>query len=273
MNEEALKGITDWATQNGPTYLIKLLGAVAVWIIGGWIAKRVANALNRQMERRRTDETLRPFLYSLILWSLKLMVGIAAITTLGVQATSFVAVLGAAGLAVGMALQGSLGNFAGGVLLMIFKPFKVGDLIEAQGFTGVVQELQIFATVLATPENKKVVIPNGPLAGGPMVNYTERGLIRVDTEIGIAYDADIKAARDALMKVMKSNDKILSEPSPSVNVLALGDNAVNLAVRPFCKPEHYWDVFFYTLEEGKNALDAQNIGIPFPQMDVHMIKE
>lgn len=246
-----------------------LLALITLWIglkIIGWIAK----ILNKQFKVRGIDESLRPFLINLVSWILKVMVFISVASIIGIQTTSFVAILGAAGLAVGLALQGTLANFAGGVLIMIFKPFKVGDLIEAQGQLGVVMEIQIFTTILASPENKKIIIPNGILSNGNITNYTELGKIRVDLSVGIAYNESIDKAKSILLDVMHQNDQVLDDPAPFVGVEALADSSVNLAVRPHCLPVDYWDVYFGVLEACKKALDENNVTIPFPQIDVHM---
>lgn len=248
-----------------------LLALVVLWIglkIIGWITK----LLEKQFKARGVDDTLRPFVVNLISWALKAMLFISAASMIGIETTSFIAVLGAAGLAVGLALQGTLANFAGGALIMIFKPFKVGDLIEAQDQLGVVQEIQIFTTAIASPENKKIIIPNGILSNGHITNYTTLGKIRVDLNVGIAYEEGIDNAKQILMGVMTGNDKVLSDPAPFVGVEELADSAVNLAVRPHCKPEHYWDVYFGVLEDCKKALDKNGVTIPFPQMDVHTDK-
>ena len=207
---------------------------------------------------------------SLIGWGLKALLFVSVIQMLGVATTSFVAVLGAAGLAVGLALQGTLANFAGGVLILLFKPYKVGDLIEAQGEFGSVKEIQIFTTVLLTPENKTAIVPNGAMANGNIINYSREGRIRVDLTVGISYDSDIRKAREVLLKVMADQPNVMKDPAPLVAVSNLNDSSVDLAVRPHCAPEHYWDVYFTTLEEGKLALDAAAITIPFPQRDVHI---
>jgi small conductance mechanosensitive channel len=190
----------------------------------------------------------------------------------GIATTSFVAVLGAAGLAVGLALQGSLANFAGGVLVMVFKPYKVGDLIEAQGHLGVVKEVQIFNTILISPQSKRIIIPNGATSNGSVVNYTIEGQIRVDLSIGVSYSADIDETKAVLMDVLVNNELVLKEPAPFVGVSEMADSSVNFAVRPHCLPEHYWDVFFGVNEAMKKALDKNAIAIPFPQRDVHLIQ-
>jgi small conductance mechanosensitive channel len=191
----------------------------------------------------------------------------------GIQTTSFVAVIGAAGLAVGLALQGSLSNFAGGVLILIFRPFRVGDVIQAQGEIGAVKEIQIFVTVLTNGQNRRVIIPNGPLANGNIINLTAEPYVRVDTTVGISYDADMKKARELLMDMAKNVPGVLAEPPPTVAVTELGDSSVNLVVRPYCAPADYWNVHFALVEATKNTLDSAGIAIPFPQRDVHLLKE
>ncbi|MDC3250227.1 mechanosensitive ion channel [bacterium] len=255
----------------GMAYAPKLLLSIITLIIGFWIIKGVSKVLVSSLEKSKVDKTLIPFLESLISWGLKALLFISVASMLGVATTSFVAVLGAAGLAVGLALQGSLSNFAGGVLVMIFKPYRVGDLIEAQGQIGVVKEVQIFNTILVSPQNKRVIIPNGLASNGTVTNYSAEGILRVDLSVGISYDSNIKVAKDILLAVMAKNDKVLSDPAPFVGVLEMADSSVNLAVRPHCNAADYWDVFFGVNEEIKIALDENNITIPFPQRDVHMI--
>jgi len=253
------KGI-NFATEYGP----KIIGAILIYIIGSWVIKKLVGVLRKVMMKKDYDESLQKFLLNLVGWALKIFLIIMVISKLGVETTSFAAIIAAAGLAIGLALQGSLANFAGGVLLIIFKPFKIGDLIEAQGVTGVVKEIEIFTTKLTTPDNKLAIVPNGAMGNGNIINYTAEGKIRVDTMVGIGYDEDIKKAKDVLMEVLTSNPKVLQDPAPSVNVANLGDSSVDLAVRPFCKPEDYWDVFFATVEGSKLALDQAGIEIPYP---------
>ena len=254
-------------------YAPSFLMAILTLIIGLWVIKGLTNLANKVMEKQEVDPTLRPFLISMKNVLLKALLIISVASMVGIETTSFVAVLGAAGLAVGLALQGSLGNFAGGVLLLIFRPFKVGDLVEAQGVIGNVESISIFTTTLLTPDNKTAIIPNGPMSNGNIVNFSKAGKIRVDLIIGIAYDADIRVARDVAVQAMLMDDKVMKDPAPSVSVSNLGDSAVELAVRPYCTVEDYWDVYFGTLENVKVAFDQAGIGIPFPQMDVHMQKE
>lgn len=253
------KGI-DFIVEFGP----KIIGAILIYIIGALVIKKITGLLKNVMNKKHYDESLQKFLANLVSWGLKIFLIIMVISTLGVETTSLAAVIAAAGLAVGLALQGSLSNFAGGVLLIIFKPYKIGDLIEAQGALGVVKEIEIFTTKMTTPENKLAIIPNGAMANGNIINYTAEGNIRVDTTIGVGYDEDIKKTKEVLMEVLTANPLVLQDPAPSVNVSELADSSVNFAVRPFCKPEHYWDVYFGTLENCKLALDKAGIEIPYP---------
>ncbi len=252
------------------TYAPKILLALLVLVIGLRIIKFVTNTIGKALAAREVEETLKKFLSNLIGWILKIVLFISVFALLGVETTSFVAILGAAGLAVGLALQGSLANFAGGVLILLFKPFKVGDKIESMGRTGDVKEIQIFNTVITTADNKTVILPNGAVMNADIVNYTMEGLIRVDLSVGISYDSDIRAAKEVLLKVMHDHPKVLKDPAPYVGVETLADSSVNLAVRPHCDPSDYWDVYFDVLEGCKVALDQAGITIPFPQLDVHM---
>jgi len=254
------------------TYGIKIITAIIVLIIGLWVIRRVVKISDRLMEKKEVTVSLRGFLTALMNILLKVMLLISIAQMAGIQTTSFIAVLGAAGLAVGLALQGTLANFAGGVMILLFKPYKVGDVIEAQGHKGSVKEIHIFVTVLLSGENKTIILPNAAVSNGNIVNYTTQGVIRVDMNFGISYDSNIKDAKDALMKVVKRHPKVLDEPAPFIGVSELGDSAVNLVVRPYSTPGDYWDVYFTIYEEGKMALDNAGIVIPFPQVDVHMQK-
>jgi len=210
------------------------------------------------------DESLRPFVSSLLGWTLKILLFISIASMVGIATTSFIAVVGAAGLAIGFALQGTLANFAGGALIMIFKPIKVGDLIEAQGELGVVKEIEIFTTKLTGLSNKEIIIPNGSLSNGNIINYTTEGTRRVDLTYGVGYDSDIKQTKNVLMNVLTSHPKVLKDPAPTVNVSELADSSINFAVRPWCNTEDYWDVYFDITENTKEALDAAGIEIPYP---------
>lgn len=251
-------------------YGLKIAMAIVILIIGLWLIKKIVKIIKNTMIKGNMETSLQNFLSDLIHWGLKAILLITVLSQLGIATSSFIAILGAAGLAVGLALQGSLANFAGGALILIFKPFKVGDLIEAQGQLGEVKEIQIFVTKLLTPGNKVAIIPNGILSNGTLKNYTQEGKLRVDLTIGISYDSDIKKAKAILEATLASHSKVLENPAPAVTVLELADSAVNLAVRPWAAPQHYWDVYFETLEACKIALDKENINIPFPQRVVHI---
>jgi small conductance mechanosensitive channel len=268
-----IENLTSKAYELGLTYAPRLALAILTLLVGLWIISGVTKLVKASMERSKVDPTLIPFMSSLVSWLLKLLLFISVASMVGIATTSFVAVLGAAGLAVGLALQGSLANFAGGVLVMIFKPYKVGDLIESQGHLGVVKEVQIFNTILISPQSKRIIIPNGATSNGSVVNYTAEGVIRVDLSIGVSYDADIDQTKSVLMDVMTHHDKVMQDPAPFVGVTEMADSSVNFAVRPHCLPEHYWDVYFDINEGMKKALDKNAITIPFPQRDVHLIKQ
>jgi small conductance mechanosensitive channel len=259
----------DYIIEHGPQVLLALI----TLFLGLWIIRLILKGVRKGFVKSKMDETLRPFIVSLISWTLKALLIISVASMIGIETTSFIAVLGAAGLAIGLALQGTLANFAGGILILIFKPYKKGDFIEAQGEIGVVKEIQIFVTTILTPDNKLVIIPNGAISNGNITNYTAAGKRRVDVVIGISYDSDIKRAKEVLLNVLQSDKKVLKDPEPAVTVLELADSSVNLAVRPWCTPEDYWDVFFGSTEKGKIALDQAGISIPFPQRDVHLIKQ
>lgn len=246
------------------TYGFPVLKAILIFIIGSWVIKKIVKAARKTMSKGSYDESLQKFLINMASWALKIFLIIIVISTLGVDVTTFAAVIAAAGLAIGLALQGSLSNFAGGVLLMIFKPYKIGDLIEAQGVLGNVKEIEIFTTKLITPQNKLAIVPNGAMANGNIINYTAEGKMRVDTTVRIGYGEDMKRAKEVLLEMLVANPKVLKDPAPSVNVEELADSSVNLAVRPFCKPEDYWDVYFATIEGSKLALDKAKIEIPYP---------
>jgi small conductance mechanosensitive channel len=242
----------------------KLVAAILIWIVGSWIIKLILRGLKKVLNKGDYDESLKKFLLNLLTWIFKIVLILVVLGTVGVETTSFAAILAAAGLAIGMALQGSLGNFAGGVLIMTFKPFKIGDLIEAQGELGVVKEIEIFTTKLTGLSNREIIIPNGALSNGNIINYTTEGTRRVDLVYGVSYDADIKQTKSVIMNVLTSHPKILKDPAPAVTVLELADSSVNFAVRPWCNTEHYWDVYFDVTENVKEALDAAGIEIPYP---------
>jgi small conductance mechanosensitive channel len=247
-------------------YAPKVLMALIVLWVGSMLIRMVARLLGKVLDRRGVEPTLKRFLHSLVTISLRILLFITCIQMMGVQTTSFVAIIGAAGLAVGLALQGTLANFAGGTLILLFKPYKLGDLIEAQGVLGNVKEIQIFTTVLLTPENKTAIIPNGAMANGNIVNYSADGKMRVDLTFGVHNDTAIATAREALLASMNADPKVLQDPAPTVTVSKLTMDGVELAVRPWCDPSHYWDVYFGTYENGREAL--MKAGVKGPQKDV-----
>ncbi len=266
--QEYLGGAYEFIVTNG----LKVVIGIIILIVSLWIIRRVVKTTDKVMAKRDVNVSLRGFFKSLVSIGLKVMLVITVAEVMGIKTTSFIAVLGAAGLAIGLALQGTLSNFAGGVMILLFKPFKVGDIIESQGHLGKVKEIHIFVTILLSPENKTIILPNSAVSSGDIVNYTTEGVIRVDMTFGIAYEANIKEAKDILMGIIENHPKVLKEPAPFVGVSELADSSVNLAVRPYSKPEDYWEVYFHTYEEGKYALDKAGISIPFPQVDVHLDK-
>lgn len=260
-------------TELATTYGMQLLAAVAIFVIGKWVVKIVVNVLDKAMQKANVEPTLAKFVRNLCYFALLTFVIIAAVGKLGVQTASFVAVIGAAGLAVGLALQGSLSNFAAGVLLILFKPFKVGDFIEAGGTIGSVSEIQIFNTVLAHPDNRRQIVPNAQILGGIITNFTAIDKRRVDMVFGISYDDDILKAKKVLEELVNTQDGILKDPAPVIAVGELGDSSVNFYVRPWTKPSDYWGVYFSLTERVKLRFDEEGITIPYPQQDVHIKTE
>jgi small conductance mechanosensitive channel len=250
----------DWLSVFGP----KLIGALVVFIIGLYITNLIAKMVSKGLKKNGVDVSLQSFLASLVSGGLRVLLLITVAGMLGLQTTSFVAVVGALGLAVGLALQGSLANFAGGVLLLVFKPFKVGDLIESGGQTGHVTEIQIFNTILLTPENKTVILANGGVSNGTIVNYSKHGNLRVDITMAVAPDSDIEKARKVALEAMAANASVLKEPAPSVNVLKVGDGMITFAIRPYATPANYWDAFFSVQEDVRNAWGKNSIDGPTP---------
>jgi len=251
-------------------YGLKVVAAVAVVIIGRLVAKLVQKIIEKIMVTAKQEQTLISFVSHLVYAGLMAFVIIAALEQLGVETASFVMVLGAAGLAIGLALQGSLSNFAAGVLMIIFKPFKVGDYIEGGGVAGVVEEIQIFTTQLTTPDNKQVIVPNAQMTGGNIVNYSSKGTRRVDLVAGIGYEDDIDKARSVLEGILAAESRILEDPAPTIAVSELADSSVNFVVRPWVNVGNYWDVYFALNEAIKKQFDANDISIPFPQRDIHV---
>lgn len=267
--EEQVRNIGAYLLQYG----LNILAAVVIFFVGRWVAKRISGLVEALIHKSKLDKTLATFVKDLVYFGIMVFVIIAAVNKLGVETTSLVAIIGAAGLAVGLALQGSLSNFAAGVVLIILKPFRVGDFVEVAGVMGTVDQVKIFNTFLQTPDNKAVIIPNSSITGANIVNFSSVDKRRVDLVFGISYDDDMKAAKNALQSVVQKHPKVLKDPAPTIAVSELGDSSVNLVCRPWCKPEDYWDVRFAIVEQGKLALEAAGITIPFPQRDVHMYQE
>ncbi|MDH5191975.1 MAG: mechanosensitive ion channel [Gammaproteobacteria bacterium] len=249
---------------------IKIATAVAIFVIGRWIAKLILNISERVMRKAKLDEMLIHFIGNILYTLLLAVVVLATLEQLGVKTTSAIAILGAAGLAVGLALQSSLSNFANGVMLIIFRPFKIGDFIEAGGTSGTVEKITIFSTVMRTGDNREIIVPNGQIYGGTIINFSARPTRRIDMVFGIGYNDDIKKARELMMDIIKQDARILSDPEPAISLAELADNSVNLNVRPWVNSGDYWAVRSDLLENIKNAFDANGISIPYPQRDVHL---
>ncbi len=248
----------------------KLVTAILVLIIGLWIIKAVVNGIGRVMGKRDMEPSLQSFLMSLLRITFKILLLISVAGMLGIETTSFIALVGAAGLAVGLALQGSLANFAGGVLILVFKPYKVGDWIDAQGHSGTVHSVQIFNTVLKSPDNKTIIIPNGPMAGGSITNYSTEDLRRVDMVFGCGYGDDIIQVQKLLQSMVDAESRVLKDPAPAILLSELADSSVNFTLRLWAKKEDYWGIYFDFHKNVKLEFDKNNISIPFPQQDVHM---
>jgi len=252
-------------------YGVKFVLAIVVLVIGLMVIKALTKGSVKLMKKRKVDESLIPFLRSMIGILLKILLIISVMGMVGIQMTSFIAILGAAGLAVGMALSGTLQNFAGGVLILLFKPYQVGDFIEAQGFMGTVKEIHIFTTQLLTPDNRKVIIPNAPMANNALTNFSAMPTRRIDFSFGIGYEDDIDKAKGILLKMAEQDERVLKDDNPPVVMVeALADSSVNLKLRVWLESSNYWDVFFEYTEAVKKQYDKAGISIPFPQRDVHV---
>lgn len=252
---------------------LKVIAALLIFIIGRWVAKMIKTVLKKAMERTKVDAAVVGFTTSLVHAAVMVFVVLAALGQVGIQTTSFIAVLGAAGLAVGLALQGSLANFASGVLIIIFRPYKIGDFIEAGGATGVVKEIHIFTTSMTTVDNKLEIVPNAKVMSDKITNYTSEGTRRVDLTACISYGDSIDTAKAAMEDVLANNALVLKSPEPFVGVAAMNDSSIDLAVRPWVKSADYWTAFFELNEAIKKRLEAEGLTIPFPQQDVHIYKE
>lgn len=264
--EDTLQKIYDLLT----IYGIKVIAAIAIFVVGRWIAKGFRSISTRAMDKRGVETTISRFVGNLTYMALLAFFIIAALGQLGIQTASFVVVLGAAGLAIGLALQGSLSNFASGFLMIIFKPFKVGDYVEVAGVAGTVEEIQVFTTTLKTPDNKTVIIPNSNITGDNIVNWTIKGTRRVDMVFGIGYDDDIDKAKQVISDILAKDDRILDDPPTQIALSELADSSVNFVARPWVKIEDYFGVYCDALENIKKAFDAEGISIPYPQRDVHV---
>ncbi len=264
--------VKDLIAKGGTSALFRVAGAVILVIVAYYVAKFVRVLVRSAMERAKIDATLVTFVSHLAYVAVMVFAIIAALPLVGVETASLVGVLAASAFAIGLALQGSLSNFAAGVLLIIFRPFKVGDFIEAAGVTGTVEEMQIFTTQVKTPDNKTVIIPNAKLTGDNITNFTAKGTRRVDMVMGVSYEDDIDKVRSILTDILENDERVLKDPAPVVAVLEHADSSVNFVVRPWTKAEDYWSVYFDTMEKAKKRFDAEGITIPFPQRDVHVFE-
>ncbi len=251
-------------------YGLKIVGALIIFFVGRWIARLLSTLAGKAMTKAKMDETLVRFIKDLCYVALLAFVIIAALAKIGIQTGSFIALIGAAGLAVGLALQGSLANFASGVLMLIFKPIRIGDYVEAGGAAGSVAEIGIFTTILNSPDNVRIIVPNAQVMGGNIKNYTVNGTRRVDLVIGVGYEDDLKKAQKAIEKVLAADERILPEPATVVAVSELADSSVNFVVRPWVKSSDYWPTYFDLTAKIKVALENDGLTIPFPQCDVHI---
>lgn len=268
-----LQNITDtlflWAT----TYSVKIIAALLILIIGRWLAGKISTLVTRILEKNTVDITLVKFLENITYYILLVVVIIAALGQLGINTTSFLTIVGAAGLAVGLALKDSLSNFASGVMLILFRPFRVNDYVTVGGVSGTVAGIALFTTTLNTPDNQRVIVPNSRITSDVITNVTANDTRRVDLVIGVSYDDDIKKAKEILTAVLKEEDRILESPAPTIAVSELGNSSVNFVVRPWVKTADTWPVYFALLEKIKLTFDAQGISIPYPQTDVHLYTE
>ena len=255
------------------TYSLKIVGAILVFLIGKWLARYISNLLGKLLRKNNVDETLSTFLGQIIYYAMFVMVLIAAAGQLGINTTSFLTIVGAAGLAIGLALKDSLSNFASGVMLILFRPFKVGDVVTAGGQTGKVESIAIFSTVITTPDNQMVIVPNSSITSDVITNVNAKPTRRIDMVIGIGYDDNIGEAKSVLEDLIKAESRILSDPAPTIAVSELADSSVNFVVRPWVKTADYWDVRFDLTEQIKLTFDEKGISFPYPQQDVHMFTE
>lgn len=273
---EEFENITD----NMDTYIalllesgVTIIAAAITLIVGLWLIKRVVRTANGYMEKREFDATLRPFLRDFLMFGLKVMLIISVVGMLGVQMTSFIAVLGAAGLAVGLALQGSLSNFAGGVIILILKPYKVGEFIEIGSVMGTVKEIQIFFTVLVSPDNKTITLPNGNMANTNIINYSRQGTRRLDMRFGVAYGTDAEKVKSILSDIAGNDERVIKDKDPLFRMVEMGDSSVDFSFRVWVNGADYWPMYYDFNEKVYARFNQEGIGIPFPQMDVHLFKK
>ena len=265
-----MENITNWLSENGVDWGIKIAVAIAIFVIGKMLARFVAGLVKKALARSGTDSMVVNFLGTIIYTILIIAVILAAVDTLGIDVTSLLAIVGVAGLAVGLALKDSLSNFAAGVMIIIFRPFKIGDFITAGGASGVVDEISLFNTLMHTGDNQRIIVPNSAILDSNIINVSALPTRRVDLVIGIGYDDNIGQARDIIMGILESDERVLEDPAPAVAVGELGDSSINLNVRPWANTADYWPLRAFLLEEIKVKLDDAGISIPFPQRDVHM---
>ncbi|MEK6161426.1 small-conductance mechanosensitive channel MscS [Vibrio cholerae] len=272
---ESFNQVNTWLTNNSDLliqYGVNVISAILILFIGNLVVKGVAGSVANVLKKKEMDKAVVDFIHGLVRYTLFIIVLIAALSRIGVQTASVVAVIGAAGLAVGLALQGSLSNFAAGVLIVAFRPFKSGDYVEIGGVAYSVDSIQIFQTVLKSPDNKMVVVPNSAVIGGAITNYSRHETRRVDMVIGVSYKSDLQKTKRVLRETLEKDPRILKDPDMTIGVLTLADSSINFVVRPWCKTSDYWAVYFDSMQAIKEALDANGIEIPFPQMDVHLNK-
>ena len=262
--------IMNWLQTEGVDILIKIAIALVIFLVGKWIARKITDIVKKGMSRANMDAALVSFLGNGVFMILMVCVVLVTLDFVGVKTTSFVAILGAAGLAVGLALKGSLANFASGVLIIMFRPFTVGNAIDAGGVFGIVEEISILTTNMKTPDNKVIIVPNSQIMGGAITNFSKKETRRVDMVFGCSYDDDIKKAKALLEDILQKDERILKDPAYTVGVSELGDSSVNFAVRPWVNAADYWNVFFDTHETVKIRFDEEGLSIPYPQSDVHM---
>lgn len=253
-------------------YSFNIFSALVILVIGNWVVKAIANALAQVLRNKEIDNAVVDFVHTLVRYLLFVVILVAALGRIGVETASVVAILGVAGLAVGLALQGSLSNFAAGVLIVAFRPFKSGDFVEMAGVSGSVDSIQIFSTALKTPDNKMVVVPNGAILSSPIINYSHHDTRRIDFVVGVSYSANLQQTKKVLAEVLARESRVLSSPEPTIGVVELSDSSVNLVVRPWVRTADYWGAYFDLLQAIKEGLDEEGIEIPFPQMDVHLDK-